>query len=161
VGIIALVDAATGYEEVRDRLALQAILDKYVTDEWAKWTKVFPDDYYRELFRLKSLPYPPGRDSFKRPSYVGHWTNDIVYSRLAPGVLRELKRLNPRLPSGRRRRTFHQHLTRDFGSPELRDHLAQVIFLMKACTDWDDFRRRLNRAAQKYGDTIPLDLEEP
>jgi hypothetical protein len=33
VGIVALVDEATGYQEIRDRLALQAILDKYVTDE--------------------------------------------------------------------------------------------------------------------------------
>ncbi|MCX6096750.1 MAG: P63C domain-containing protein [Candidatus Bipolaricaulota bacterium] len=161
VGIIALIDEATGFQEIRDRLALQAILEKYLTDEWAKWTKTFPDEFYIEMFRLRDIPYPPpGKHKNWRPSYVGHWTNDIVYSRLAPGVLKELKRLNPRLPSGRRRRTFHQHLTREFGSPELRDHLARVIFLMKACTDWDDFKRRLNRAAQKYGDTIPLDLGE-
>lgn len=98
IGIIALVDEATGYQEVRDRLALQEILDRYLTDEWAKWTKTFPDDYYRELFKLKGIPYPPL--SSKRPQYIGHWTNDIIYSRLAPGVLKALKEKNPRLPSG-------------------------------------------------------------
>ncbi len=33
IGIIALVDEATGYQEVRDRLALQQILDKYEENE--------------------------------------------------------------------------------------------------------------------------------
>ena len=70
VGLIALIDEATGYQEVRDRLALQELLNKYLTDEWAKWTKTFPDDYYKELFRLKDMPYPP--TSTKRPSYIGH-----------------------------------------------------------------------------------------
>lgn len=158
VGIIALVDEATGYQEVRDRLALQKILDKYITDEWAKWTKTFPDDYYRELFRLKNTPYPPV--SMKRPQYVGHWTNDIVYSRLAPGVLSELKIKNPRSPAGHRKRRFHQYLTRDIGHPTLKEHLSNVVFLMKGCTKWDDFKRRLNRSAPKYGDTIPIDFPE-
>ncbi len=35
VGIIALVDEVTGYQEVRDRLALQTILDKYLGESYA------------------------------------------------------------------------------------------------------------------------------
>jgi hypothetical protein len=159
IGIIALIDEATGYQEVRDRVALQKILDRFITDEWAKWTKTFPDEYYRELFKLKSMPYPP--KSMKRPQYVGHWTNDIVYSRLAPGVLKKLKETNPRQPSGHRARTFHQYLTRDWGIHELREHLSNVIFLMKSCTKWEDFKRRLNRASPKYGDTMLLGYLEP
>ena len=85
VGIIALVDEATGYQEVRDRIALQKLLEKYLTDEWAKWTKTFPDEFYKELFRLKNIDYPP-RTS-QKPGYIGHWTNFIIYTRLAPGVL--------------------------------------------------------------------------
>ncbi len=61
VGVVALVDEATGCQEIRDRQALQKILDRYITDEWAKWTKIFPDEFYQELFRLKGLEYPaPG-----------------------------------------------------------------------------------------------------
>lgn len=158
VGIVALVDEVTGYQDVRDRLALQKILDKYLIDEWAKWTKRFPDDFYKHLFRLKGLPYPP--KSMKKPQYVGHWTNDIIYRRLAPGVLKELKRKNPRQPSGHRKRKFHQYLTRDWGIPELTDHLSNVTFLMKTCEDgeWGEFKERLNLASPKYGDTIPLGL---
>jgi hypothetical protein len=158
VGIIALVDEATGYQEVRDREALQKILDRYITDEWAKWTKTFPDDFYRHLFRLKGLPYPPPA-SGKKPSYVGHWTNDIIYSRLAPGVLQALKDKTPRLPSGTRVRKFHQSLTRDYGHPALKEILTNVIFLMRGCTTWKDFKRMLERSAPRYGDTIPMDLD--
>lgn len=161
IGIVALVDEATGYQEIRDRLALQKILDKYLTDEWAKWTKTFPDEFYKELFRLKGISYPPIQGKSKRPSYVGHWTNDIIYTRLAPGVLQALREMDPRLPTtGERARRFHQHLTRDFGHPSLRDLLSNVIFLMRGCSTWQDFKRLLERAAPKYGDTIPMSLED-
>jgi len=160
VGIVALVDEATGYQEVRDRLALQAILDKYLTDEWAKWSRVFPDEFYRELFRLRGVPYPPpGKHKNWRPSYIGHLTNDIVYSRLAPGVLKTLREVNPRTESGRRGHTHHQHMTRDYGDPALKEHLSNVIFMMRGCRNWEDFKRRLESAAPKQGDTIPLPLD--
>lgn len=159
IGIIALVDEVTGFEKIRDRLALQKILDKYLTDEWAKWTKTFPNEYYRQLFKLKGMPYPPPSDG-RKPQYIGHWTNDIVYSRLAPGVLKALKEKTPKAPSGSRIRKFHQHLTREFGHPELREHLSNVIFLMKTCTNWDDFKRRLNRARPKCGDKLTFDFKD-
>ena len=133
VGITALVDEATGYQEVRDRLALQKILEKYITDEWAKWSRTFPEDFYKNLFRLKGLTYPYDANSKRKPSYVGHWTNDIIYSRLAPGVLEELRKKNPRTETGGRSRKHHQHLTRDYGHPALKEHLSNVTFLMKSC----------------------------
>jgi hypothetical protein len=157
VGIIALVDEVTGYQEIRDREALQKILEKYLTDEWAKWTRTFPDDYYKELFRLKTIAYPGGNGKNK-PSYVGHWTNDIVYSRLAPGVLEELKVKNPRLSTGNRARKHHQYLTRDYGHPALKEHLSNVIFLMRACLSFDEFKEKLDRSAPKVNDTYRLPL---
>ena len=69
VGIVALVDEATGYQEVRDRLALQAILDKYLWKEFAAWAKRFPDEFYREMFGLKNWSYNPM--SVARPGIVG------------------------------------------------------------------------------------------
>lgn len=158
VGIIALVDEVTGYQEYRNRKALREFLDRFITDEWAKWTRRFPEEFYEELFRLKGKPYPPHKNSFKRPSYVGHWTNDIVYDRLGPGLKEELKRLNPRTPSGHRRRKHHQYLTEDLGVPKLVEHLQNAIFLMKSCASWADFDRHLSRVAPKHGDTMPLDL---
>ena len=157
VGITALIDEVTGFQEIRDREILQKILDKYITDEWAKWTKTFPDIFYRELFRLKGVNYPSAGG--RKPQYVGHWTNDIVYSRLAPGVKDELKQKNPRVPkTGNRKFKDHQFLTRDYGHPELKDLLSNVTFLMKGCSTYKEFESLLNKARPKFGNTIELDV---
>ncbi|MFC1837881.1 P63C domain-containing protein, partial [Thermodesulfobacteriota bacterium] len=152
IDIISLIDEVTGYQEVRDRIALREFLDKYVTGEWAQWTQTFPDEFYKELFRLKGVPFPPV--SMKRPSCVGRWVNDVVYSRLAPGVLRELKKKTPRQPKGQRARKQHQYVMSELGHPALREHLSNVIFLMKASSNWQRFYRSLQRAAPKYGASL-------
>lgn len=159
VGIIALVDEVTGYQQIREREVLNKILNKYLTDKWSKWSKTFPNDFYKELFRLKGMPYPTG-DGNKRPSYVGSWTNDIVYSRLAPGVKEALCKKNPRLTSGSRARKHHQHLTSNFGHPSLKEHLSNVIFLMKTCSNYDDFQKRLNSVKPKYGENLNIDFKQ-
>lgn len=92
VGIIALVDECTGYQEVRDSQALQAILDRYINDEWRIWSRQFPIDFYREVFRLRGWTFDSV--STKRPGVLSHITKDVVYSRLAPGVLKELQKKN-------------------------------------------------------------------
>jgi hypothetical protein len=56
---------------------------------------------------------------------------DIVYDRLAPGVLEELKHRNPKQESGRRRHKYFQWLTTNTGYPKLREHLGSVVAIMK------------------------------
>jgi P63C domain len=160
IGVIALVDEATGYQEVRDRLALQQILDKFLTAERAKWAKTFPNEFYQKLFRLKGWNYDPG--SMKRPGVVGHYTNDIIYDRLAPGILKKVQELNPKTETGNRKAKHHQFFTADYGIPELKQHLTNVMFLMDAAgNDWNLFKTLISRAAPKQGDTLLLDLQEP
>jgi hypothetical protein len=159
VGIVALVDEATGYQEVRDRLALQKILEKYLREEYAKWARTFPDEFYENLFRLRGWQYRPL--TLKKPGVVGHLTNDLIYKRLAPGVLDELKKKNPIVAPGQRRQRHHQWLTEDVGHPRLREHLSAVMALMKASTKWSSFYRSMQRALPQYGNTIPLALDEP
>ncbi len=79
VGIIALVDEATGYQNLRARRALEEILEAFISDKLLKWTKRFPDIFYLEIFRLRRWNY--SEDSIKkRPSVVGRYTNDIAHS---------------------------------------------------------------------------------
>ena len=156
VGIIALVDEATGYQEVRDRLALQAILDKFLTQEKAKWAKTFPDEFYEQIFRLRGWEFKPL--TVARPAVIGRLTNDIVYSRLAPGILRKLQDINPKTERGIRKDRHHQFFTRDYGFPELKQHILNLIFLMRGSDSWKTFAGLLNRAAPKYGDTMELDF---
>jgi hypothetical protein len=123
VGIIALVDEATGYQEVRDRDALHKILEAYIAKELLPWTKRFPDEFYRQMFRLRGWQYSPM--STKGPRYAGQLTNEIVYDRLPLGVLDELRRKNPIVKDGRREHKHHQFLTENIGNPHLEKHLAR------------------------------------
>ena len=148
VGIVALVDEASGYQFKRAKDALAKILDAFVAKELRKWTKTFDDEYYRQLFRLRNISY---EDINKRPAFFGHETNDYVYERLAPGLLEELKRLSPKNKGGRRSH-LHRRLTEAVGHPRLREHLSGVIALMKSSRDLQDFIERLNLAYPKYTD---------
>lgn len=152
VGIIALVDEATGYQAERARDALAKILEAFVAKELRKWMKTFPADFYEELFRLRGLPYD---GSVKKPQYIGHLTNDLVYSRLAPGVKAELKRVTPRNEKGRPKHQLHRRLTGDVGHPKLLEHLAAVTALMRGCDTWDEFKKLIDRSLRPY---TPLPL---
>ncbi|MCF7976832.1 MAG: P63C domain-containing protein [Chromatiaceae bacterium] len=157
IGVVALVDEATGYQEVRDKKALQAILDKFLRIEFAAWAKRFPDEFYQEMFRLKGWGYNPL--SVARPGVVGKYTTDIVYERLAPGIVEELERINPKNSRGNRKTRHHQWLSDEIGHPALAQHLHAAIGLMRASSTWDDFVLLLDKAFPKKGHTIPMLLE--
>lgn len=154
VGIIALVDEATGYQYVRARDSLNKILDRFIAKELQKWAKTFPDEFYERLFRLRGWHYVPF--SVKRPSFVGKLTNNLIYARLAPGVLQELRQKNPVDYKGRRKVKHFQWLTEHVGHPRLREHLAAVIALMRAAPNWTTFKSMINRALPKYDETLPI-----
>lgn len=158
IGIVALVDEATGYQEVRDKKALSALLDKYLLQEFAKWAKRFPDTFYKEMFRLRGWVYPS--ISGGKPGVVGRFTMDIVYQRLAPGLVKELGIRNPKEESGRRKAAHHQWLTEDVGHPALSEHIHAVTGLMRAADDWEQFKRMLDRSFPVKGDQLPLAFEE-
>ena len=157
VGIIALVDEATGYQEIRAKRDLATILEKFIADELQPWARTFEFEFYRQIFRLKGWPGP---DGIKRPSVIGHYTNDIVYARVAHGVLEELQRLNPSLPGGGRKWRHHQWFKPDPGYIKLNQHLAAVIALMRAAPNWNAFQRSLKRAFPKLRDRLELELDD-
>ena len=157
VGIIALVDEATGYQRLREERALATILEKFIAKELQPWTKTFPYEFYKQIFRLKDWPGP---DGVKKPSVIGHYTNDFVYARIAPGILKELREKNPVMSSGRRRSTHHQWFTPSVGHPKLKEHLAAVTALMRASPNWNAFTRSLNRAFPKINTNLELPYPE-
>jgi hypothetical protein len=118
----------------------------------------FPPKFYREMFRLRGLTFD---GSAKRPRFIGKLTNDLVYTRLAPGVLEELKKKNPAVgEKGRRKSKHHQWLTGDIGHPALREHLEAVSTLMMAADTWEQFYKMLNRTKPVYrGPTLFDDVE--
>lgn len=156
VGIIALVDEATGYQKERARDALAQILEAFVAKELQPYVKTFPADYYEQMFRLRGLPYPPEKAHY-RPQYFGLLTNDIVYKRLAPGLLTELK---AQAAKDERKGKLMQRLTSNVGHPKLREHLASVVTVMKLSKDYEDFTQKLDVVHPKYNETMAIGLPD-
>lgn len=157
VGIIALVDEATGYQKDRAKDELAKILEAFVAKELQPWVKTFPNDYFEQMFRLRGLTFPG--NGVKKPQYFGHLTNDIVYRRLAPGVWKELKEKAEKDEKGRLKNRLHQGLTIELGHPKLRDLLSSVTTIMKLSDQWDDFKNKLDRIHPAYNETMMLPFE--
>lgn len=156
VGIIALVDEATGYQKERAKDALAKILEAWVAKELQPYVKTFPADFYENMFRLRGLDYPPERQNY-RPQYFGVLTNDIVYERLAPGLLDELKK---QAIKDAKKAHLHRRLTEEVGHPRLKEHLASVVTIMKLSDNYTDFINKLNRIHPRFGDTYALALDQ-
>ncbi|TDR90331.1 P63C domain-containing protein [Enterovirga rhinocerotis] len=157
VGIVALVDEVTGFQADRERDELYKLLSVYLAEERLAWAKRFPDEFYKQIYRLKGWRWPVGR---AKTPLLGHITNDIVYERLPPGVLEALRELNPTAEDTKRRKyKHHQFLSETVGQPDLRDHILQLIPIMKISRDWSSFKRHLEVAFPRIGSQGDLDLD--
>lgn len=155
VGIIALVDEATGYQHERENDELQKILKAYIAEELLPWQKRFPDVFYQELFRLNGWDYTV-KGIKRRPGIIGKWTNKLIYEQLPPGVLDELKRVTPK--SAR----LHQSLTADIGQPELAAQITQVVTVFRLSDNmaqvWAQISRLHSRQAGQF--ELPFEFDE-
>lgn len=157
VAMVALVDEATGFQYLRGRDALALILERFIAKELQGWERTFHPDFYRFLFRLQGWSYDP--TSVQRPRRAAALTTDIVYQRLAPGVLDELKALREKYKMERGLKTnphLHRGLTREYGWIKLREHIASVTTLMDIAPSWQWFLERLDRRHPRYGKTLLL-----
>jgi hypothetical protein len=157
VGIVALIDEATGYQEVRARHELQRILEAYVQAELRRWTKTFPDEFFKEIYRLQGWEYRPGTS--KRTPFVGTLINKYVYGHLPPGVLDELRRRNPRTEKGYRAYKHFQFLTLDTGDPHLNQQISTVTTLMRIARSKEEFEDLFERAFPPPEPRLPLVIE--
>jgi hypothetical protein len=158
VGIIALVDEATGYQDVRDRKALQEVLRLHIDGRLYEWAITFPTEFFKGICRLKNWPWNNG----KMPSVTGKYITDLIYSRLEPGLLGELQNVNPPNEKGYRKYQHHRFLTRDIGHPGLKDRVTRVIGMIDSFDDgeWDKFKRRVHERYPKKNDQLMLRLPE-
>ena len=153
LGIIMLVDKVTGYEDIRKARDFGKIIEAFVAKELQPYIPKFPSEFYREICRLRDIPFDP--NSVKRPAYFGHLTNKIVYSRLAPGVWEELKR-KAKSSTTVRKPHLHRYLTDDVGDPRLRDVLSKDVAIMQLSDNWEDFERKLDRVLPPMNQTLQL-----
>jgi hypothetical protein len=155
--IIALIDEATGYQSDINRAKdeLHQLLSKFLLSEQAKWIKTFPDEFFEMIFKMKGWDWTKAA---KKPQVIGHYINDFIYSRIAPALLDELKKKNPKdLETGNRKSKHFQWLTPDLGHPKLKEHLSGVMALGRASGyDWVSFLHMLDRSYPKFGHTLKI-----
>jgi hypothetical protein len=162
-GIVALVDEATGYQEVRPKDALQLYLEKVIRKELAAWAKKFPDEFYENIYKLKNWTWPGMKKN--RYSVVAYYTRDLVYERIAPGLLHELEKKTPTNDSGYRPNKLHQWLTDDIGNPMLAQHLHSIIMFQRLAIrsgfGWNRFVKMVDQVMPKRGNTLELPFPDP
>lgn len=162
VGIIALIDEATGYNKAKNRAMdeLQKFLSQFLREEAAKWVKTFPDTFFEDIYRMRGWSW---NNTSKRPGIVGNIIKDIVYDRIGPMVRSELEILNPKNENGNRSHRHHQYLT-DIGKTKLNGHLEALHALANvAGHNWVKFMDYVDKAYprqhQQYSLFDPEDFD--
>lgn len=158
LGIVALVDEATGFQAERPKDALQKYLELLVRKELAVWAKKFPDEFYENIYRLRGWVWPGMNKN--RYSVVAHYTRDLVYERMAPGLLKDLESKTPKDEKGHREHKMHQWLTGEVGDPMLASHLQSLLTLQRLAIangwGWQKFMHMVDQVLKKKGDSLDL-----
>lgn len=159
-GVVALVDESTGYEKARPQNALQAYLEMVLRKELAAWVKKFPDEFYENIYKLKGWAWPGmGKNRY---SVVAHYTRDLVYERLGPGILDALCAKSPKNEKGQRPNKLHMWLTEDIGDPMLAQHLHSLLMFQRLAISngygWARFVQMVDQVLPKRGTTLSLPL---
>lgn len=163
LGIVALVDEATGFQDVRPKDALQQYLELLIRKELAVWAKKFPDEFYENIYKLRGWVWPGMNKN--RYSVVAHYTRDLVYERMAPGLLTELENKSPKDDKGNRDHKLHQWLSEDVGDPMLANQFQSLLTLQRLSIangwGWTKFMNTVDQVMPKKGQNLSLPLNEP
>lgn len=138
VGLIALIDEATGYQNEREHLELQKILSAYISDEILKWQLTFTDDFYRQVYRLWNIPFIP-KYIKNKPQFVGKLTSKYIYEQLPNGVVEKIKEKTGKTDKGNWKYKWHQSLTPEVGREHLKKQIIEVTTLMSISRNKQEF----------------------
>lgn len=151
IGIIALVDEATGYQEVRKKRALQIKFQAFIAEELQEWAQMFKPEFWIELARLEGIRYSPRN----RPLRWGKYIMAFVYDAIDMDVSRALKAA---IPDPHYQNNLHQLLT-DWGRQQVHDQIERVTTIMKLCDNMKDFREKFAKVFRKSEITSQLSFE--
>lgn len=158
VGIIALVDEATGYQDIRTQRELNELLELYVQEELRPYLSKFPNEFFKQVYKIYGWNYTPG--STKRTPQVGKFINEYVYKALPPNVLPKLQELNPVIKETGRRKHKHFQFMPDTGSDHLDKQIVKVTTLMEVADSKREFEEFYAKAcAPAYQQRLPLVLD--
>jgi hypothetical protein len=165
VGVTALIDEATGFQDIRSPTALRILVQQYIAAEMREWEKQFPDEYYDRLNDLygskKITRTSSGAVIQNRPQHFAHFTRQYVYHPLANGaVLDELDRINPKIDKkGTRKARFHQHLSQGYGIEKLKRQMQEVMTLVAVSDTVVQFKKLFQKRFPQQGDQLDLGID--
>ncbi len=148
VGIVALIDEATGYRDrVKDEY--RQLFDKFIRDEFRQWDQEFPDKFFEMIYRLYGLKRQT-LDSNRHPQFFGGFIRKYVYYPLANSRGAILEKLDERNPTvyagGGRRYKLFQFLSDEIELPAFRQHLWQTVGILQVSPTKQAFERNFYRA---------------
>lgn len=141
IGLVALVDEATGYQYEREVDALQLKLKLYLEEDMRKWERTFPEQLWVEFGRLTNWK----GTLHHRPKYWGKLVMELIYGYLDPDVAKWLKDHAPKPMKGQ---NYHQWLTSQYGLKKLTEHTWLVIGMASTCHSMKELRDRM---AERFG----------
>lgn len=138
VGVVALVDEATGYQRDRREHELREILNAYIQVELRPYSARFPRSFFEHMCRLHGWE---SRDDMRTPRAAGQFISRHIYERLPVGVVEALRSINPADDHGRRR---NKHADGD-ALQHLERQIQTVHALMSAADTREEFDRHMGR----------------
>lgn len=150
IGIVALIDEATGYQNIRHSKELQLKMKYFLVDKDSnarEWEKTFPDDLWFEFGRLTKW-----KGSLKkRPKYWGKYVNELIYNLLDKDIAEYLRKHKPPKYNGHKK--YFQWLNEEYGLKELTQHIWQIIGMAKTCENMNELKVL---ASQKFNKDIDI-----
>ena len=148
-GIKGLVYALSGYDVTREEII--SSFKRFVAQEARGHEKEFPDELYKEWYRL----YQEKRPKKNKPWRFMHLTNSQVYKPLARSNGRLLKLLKVhKREYGNKNNRLHQFLA-EIGVKALRQHLGQLLAIAKLAKSRVEYECNFEKL---FSDQLPLDL---
>lgn len=157
VGIVALVDEATGHIHEKRQDEYRELFQAFIREQVREYEKEFPKQFTDSLYKLYGLqPGKPGR----HPQFFGGFIRKYIYEPLATSkgaILEMLDEKNPTVYArGGRRYKMFQFLSESIGLPAFRAHLWQVVGILGASRDKAEFERSFKRAFPRSGDQLEI-----
>ena len=135
VGIVALVDEATGFIDDKRREEYRELWTQFVRDEARKWEQPeFPEALFEIFYKTYGLKRI-NPDSSKHPKFFAKLIRKYIYQPLLNSngaILELLDEKNPVVyANGGRRYKLWQFLTEEVGLPAVRAQIWQVVGIGK------------------------------
>jgi transcriptional regulator with XRE-family HTH domain len=138
IGLIALIDEATGYQFERKEDALQLKLKVFIAEEMRGWEKTFPDELWEQFGRLTNWQ----GHLHSRPKWWGKLVMELIYNALDSNVATYLKEHKP---PPMYKRNYHQWLSDNYGLKQLITHIYQIIGISKTCNTIKELQEKVSQ----------------